>query len=111
MQLKYAIKYVSDMDRAIAFHRDVLGLALKFQSPEWSEFMTGDTAVALHLASSENPAGLVELGFSTDDVDDFYARRDKLGIEFTQPPTDMHGIKLAVVRDPDGAKTSISGPA
>ena len=30
MKLSYAIKYVADMDRAIAFHRYVLGLELKF---------------------------------------------------------------------------------
>src|SRR5678816_3678782 len=48
MRLSYAIKYVADMARAIAFHRDVLGLPLKFQSPEWSEFATGQTTLALH---------------------------------------------------------------
>ena len=43
MRLSYAIKYVADMDRAIAFHRDVLGLHLKFGSPFWTEFVTGET--------------------------------------------------------------------
>jgi hypothetical protein len=33
MQLTYAIKFVADLDRAIAYHRDVLGLLLMFQSP------------------------------------------------------------------------------
>ena len=42
MQLSYAIKYVADMGKAIAFHRDVLGLELKFESPFWSEFATGE---------------------------------------------------------------------
>ena len=36
MRLNYAIKYVADMDKAVAFHRDVLGLELKFHSPFWS---------------------------------------------------------------------------
>lgn len=111
MQLTYAIKYVADMDRAVAFHRDVLGLPLKFQSPEWSEFATGDTTLALHAASTDRPAGSVELGFGTEDVAGFYDRRKELGIAFSQPPRNMHGMMLAVFRDPDGADTSVGGPA
>jgi hypothetical protein len=37
-QLRYVIKFVADMDKAVKFHRDVLGLKLKFESPGWSEF-------------------------------------------------------------------------
>jgi catechol 2,3-dioxygenase-like lactoylglutathione lyase family enzyme len=40
-KLSYAIKFVADMDRAVQFYRDTLGLSLKFQSPGWSEFVTG----------------------------------------------------------------------
>ena len=32
-QLRYAIKFVADMDKAVKFYRDVLGLKVKFQSP------------------------------------------------------------------------------
>ena len=60
MKLSYAIKYVEDMDRAIAFHRDVLGLELR--------------------------------------------------LTFTQPPTEMHGMHIARLKDIDGAETSVSGP-
>ena len=109
MQLTYAIKYVADMNRAVTFHRDVLGLPLKFESPEWSEFATGGTTLALHAATPDKGAGTVELGFGTDDVTGFYERRDELGVEFTQPPRDMHGMKLAEFRDPDGADTSLGG--
>lgn len=111
MQLTYAIKYVADMDRAVAFHRDTLGLPLKFQSPEWSEFATGQTTLALHQATSDKQAGTVELGFASEDLAAFHARRDELGVEFTQPPTEMHGVHIAQIRDPDGADTSVSGPA
>ena len=45
MKLAYAIKYVAVMDKAVAFHRDTLGLMLKFLSPEWSEFLTGETTL------------------------------------------------------------------
>jgi catechol 2,3-dioxygenase-like lactoylglutathione lyase family enzyme len=67
-KLTYAIKFVADMDRAVRFHRDRLGLPLKFESPGWSEFATGETTLALHPASEKNPAGKVELGFQVDDL-------------------------------------------
>ena len=111
MQLTYAIKYVADMDRAVAFHRDILELPLKFQSPEWSEFATGQTTLALHLSTSQKPAGTVELGLASDDLAGFYARRNALGVEFTHPPAQMHGLHIAQIRDPDGAETSVSGRA
>jgi lactoylglutathione lyase len=110
MKLTYAIKYVADMDRAVAFHRDVLGLDLKFQSPFWTEFATGDTSLALHAASDEHSPGSVQLGFAADSLGEFYARRDQLGLNFTQPPTEMRGMHIARFTDADGAETSVSGP-
>jgi catechol 2,3-dioxygenase-like lactoylglutathione lyase family enzyme len=111
MHLNYAIKFVADMDKAIAFYRDTLGLPLKFQSPFWSEFATGETTLALHPASAENPPGSVQLGLGADSLSDFYAGRGELGIEFTQPPQEMHGVHIARFRDCDGAEVSVSGGA
>lgn len=110
MRLTYAIKFVADMDRATSFYRDKLGLELKFESPFWTEFATGDTVLALHPASDDNPAGGVELGFAVDNLGEFYARRDELGVEFTRQPKEEHGIHIAQIRDADGAHISVSGP-
>jgi lactoylglutathione lyase len=109
MRLNYAIKFVSDMDAAVAFYRDTLGLPLAFESPFWSEFETGETRLALHPASDENPAGSVQLGLGTTDIDNFYAAGQAQGLVFTSPPTDMHGTRLARFRDFDGAEISVSG--
>lgn len=108
-RLTYAIKFVADMDRAIAFYRDTLGFPLKFQSPFWSEFDTGNTVLALHPASEANPAGSCRLGLKVDDLADFYARREELGLEFTMPPTPQHGTTIARFRDCDGAEVTVSG--
>jgi catechol 2,3-dioxygenase-like lactoylglutathione lyase family enzyme len=32
-QLRYVIRFVADIDKAVKFYRDVLGLNLKFESP------------------------------------------------------------------------------
>jgi hypothetical protein len=63
------IKFVADMDEAVTFSRDVVGVTLKFESPGWSQFVTGETTLALHPASEKNPAGKVERGFTVADVE------------------------------------------
>jgi catechol 2,3-dioxygenase-like lactoylglutathione lyase family enzyme len=109
MRLYYVIKFVSDMDQAVAFHRDALGLPLKFASPDWSEFATGETTLALHAASDEHPAGTVELGLNSDDIDDFYEARDQRGVTFTEAPKALHGMRVGKILDPDGAEISVGG--
>lgn len=108
-QLKYVIKFVADMDAAVAFHRDTLGIPVKFATPFWTEMATGDTTLALHPASPENPAGSVQVGYGVDDVDGFYAAQSAAGLEFIQPPTLLHGAKIAALRDCEGAEIRVSG--
>jgi hypothetical protein len=93
--LSYAIKYVSSMENAVRFHRDQLGINLRFESPHWSEFETGSTTLALHISSPENPAGSCQLGFRVPDIASFYAQKGGRGIEFTSPPAPLHGQQLA----------------
>jgi catechol 2,3-dioxygenase-like lactoylglutathione lyase family enzyme len=111
MRLNYAIKFVGDMDAAVAFYRDTLGMTLLFQSPFWSEFDTGETKLALHPASDENPAGSVQLGLGSTNIDNFYAGGQSEGLVFTSAPTDVHGTRIARFRDPDGAEISVSQSA
>jgi len=106
--LSYAIKYVSSMEEAVGFHRDRLGLKLRFQSPHWTEFETGSTTLSLHLASAENPAGTCQLGFRVPDVARFHAEKTGAGVTFTSPPTELHGQRLAKFKDSDGAICSVS---
>ena len=107
MKMTYAIKFVADLDKAVAFHRDVLGLKLRFQSPGWTEFDTGETTLALHPASDGYPPGSVQLSFGTTDVDGFYSAREKNGVTFTMPPTALHGTTMSRFLDCEGAETSL----
>ena len=109
MRLAYVMKFVADMDAGVAFYRDTLGLTLKFQTPGWSEFVTGETTLALHLASDDNPAGGCELGFSVEDIEAFHAAKTAAGVTFTRPPREEHGVKLATFLDCEGAKVGVSG--
>lgn len=107
MRLNYAIKFVSDMDAAISFYRDELGLTLLFESPFWCEFDTGSTKLALHPASGQNPAGSVQLGLGVSDLDRFYRQAKEAGMTFTSEPREIHGTRLARFLDPDGAEITV----
>jgi len=111
-QLRYVIKFVADMNKAVKFHRDVLGLQLKFESPGWSKFATGETVLALHPASDKNPPGKVELGFTVNDLDTFYREMSAKGVLFSMPPKkqDFGGV-LAQFVDSEGAHCSVGAEA
>lgn len=110
-KLTYVIKFVADMDRAVEFYRDFLGLPLKSQSPGWSEFGTGETTLALHPASAKNPAGGIELGFTVPDLQHFHREMSQKGVQFIMPPTKQDfGGELAQFVDSEGGHCSVSGP-
>ena len=109
-KLSYVIEFVGEMDRAVKFYRDTLGLPLKFQSPGWSEFVTGETTLALHLASEKNPPGKIELGFHVDDLQGFYKEMTSKGVAFPMAPTKQDfGGDLAQFRDTEGARVRVGG--
>ena len=109
MKLNYVIKYVADMEKAVEFFGNQLGLTLRFQSPDWSEFSTGETTLALHRASDLHPAGSASLGFGVDDIDTFYSGKKAEGVEFTAEPTETFGHRIARFMDSEGAECSVSG--
>ena len=119
-QIDYTMVIVSDMDRSVEFYRDKLGIPLKFQSPDWTEFVTGATTLALHgggirqeqsgLDGKDKTAGTCSIGFNVEDVDKIYEELKARGITFVMPPTQREGegIKLAVCVDPDGLPISFA---
>ena len=110
-KLGYVIEFVDDMDRAVHFYRDTLGLPLKFQSPGWSEFSTGPTTLGLHPASTANPAGRVELGFNVSDLQKFYEDMRAKGVSFAKPPAKQDfGGMLAQFVDSEGGHVSVAEP-
>lgn len=112
----YVVIVVADLDRAVAFYTEVLGLPLGHRSGPFAQLATGVTRVALYereamastlgvgeLRSPDPNAPGFELGFKVDDVDAAYAELVAAGAEPTTPPTDRPwGQRTAYVRDPDG---------
>jgi len=119
-QIDYTMVIVSDMNRSVEFYRDKLGIPLKFQSPDWTEFMTGATTLALHGGGirqeqsgpdgKDKTAGTCSIGFNVEDVDKTYEELKARGITFVMSPTQREGegIKLAVCVDPDGLPISFA---
>jgi lactoylglutathione lyase len=111
---------VSDMNRSVEFYRDKLGIPLKFESPDWTEFATGTTTLALHgggtpaqyhdTGDQSKTAGTCSIGFNVEDVEKTYEELKAKGILFVMPPTQREGegIKLTVCLDPDGLPVSFA---
>lgn len=116
-KIDYLMAMVSNMQASVKFYRDALGLKLRFESPEWTEFETEATTLALHLAgppvgkASQSPvAGSLKMGFNVDDIERAVLTLKERGVRFIQEPTlqPREGIKLAVLIDPDGMAISIA---
>jgi len=115
MNIQYAMVFVSSMEAATAFFRDVLGLALRFQSPGWTEFATEGATLALHATrvpalvrqGGDEPAGSVRIGFNVADLGAFHERMMEYDVSCVQEPTDQFGSKVAQYAGPDGLVFSV----
>ena len=110
LEFGYAVVFVSDMKRSIEFYRDVLGLPLRFESAEWTEFDTPGTTLALHHTDApstagdptdENPAGQCHPSFTVDDIDAYHERLTSKGVICVHPPKEEeYGRKTRKVLKP-----------
>jgi lactoylglutathione lyase len=116
MRMSYAIIFVSDMKRSVAFYRDVMGLPLKFESPGWTEFATQGATLALHssqVASSGQdnpehvPAGRCRPGLSVPNLDEFHKKMSAAKVPCVQEPKAVFGVRIAQYLDPDGLGVSV----
>jgi lactoylglutathione lyase len=117
MRVSYAIVFVGDMKRSVSFYRDVLGLPLKFETPEWTEFATDGAILALHASEGPRagtddpqrvPAGRCRPGLSVPNLDEFHKRMVDLNVPCLQEPKAIFGVRIAQYLDPDGLGISVS---
>jgi lactoylglutathione lyase len=115
----YVIVFVSNMDKSVAFYRDILGFSVKHQSHKWTEFSTGETTLALHLADAADhphthakmPAGHCHIGLSVANINEFHTAIIGKGVKCIQPPKKEDVGSLAIYADPDGLPLSVSSEA
>ena len=101
-----SVKYllmVQDMERAIKFYRDVIGLELRSESSMWSEMGFGSAIIALHGGGSGvvNDTGL---NIEVADLDTACAEIVSGGGKVSSGPEDRAGesIRLARLVDTEG---------
>lgn len=98
---------VTELPRANAFYRDMLGLKLLFEVPQMSFFDIGGVRLMLS-AQGGQPAGRGTLVyFKVADAGQAHADLSARGVHFEQPPhvigrTPASEVMLAWCTDPDG---------
>jgi catechol 2,3-dioxygenase-like lactoylglutathione lyase family enzyme len=106
-----ATVYVSDMNRAVAFYVDTLGLKLLQRfGDHWSSVAAGSSLViGLHPKSAHGPApgtsGSISIGLTIDEpIAEVVQRLTGKGVQFRGPIVNdpKAGIALAFFGDPDG---------
>ena len=98
---------VNDVDRALAWYRDVLGFEVLYHMEEmgWCELKSPVDRVNIGLSQTENRAGKggAVLTFGVHDIDKARQRLEEADVRFdgeTQTIPDM--VRLATFFDPDG---------
>ena len=100
---------VHDLDRAIAFYRDVLGMTFLFQAPPNMAFFDCD-GIRLMLGVADrpeldHPASIIY--YKVDDIERVYEVFKARGVEFVVPPhlvapMPTYDLWLADFRDSEG---------
>ena len=92
-----------DMDRAVGFYKDVIGLKVNYQSPDWTEMAYGDAVVALHGGGNGEFKG-TGLGFTVADVEAACQEVTAGGGKVRSGPAERPGepILLAMLADTEG---------
>ena len=119
MKIKLTSVHVDDQAKALRFYTEVLGFVkttdfsngpVRWLTVASSEDLNG---TELQLALNDNPAGRAyqqamfqqaqpAAMFFTDDVQGDYERLKARGADFTMPPTDVTGSKIARLNDTCG---------
>ena len=119
MRINVTSVMVDDQDKALRFYTDVLGFVKKTEFPvgefRWLTVVSPDApdGVELSLEPDAHPAarpfkealvadGIPFTSFAVDDVAAEYERLVRLGVTFTQPPTEMGPVTTAVFDDTCG---------
>jgi catechol 2,3-dioxygenase-like lactoylglutathione lyase family enzyme len=104
-RLDLVFYWVSEMDRAVAFYRDVLGLELlRREDGSWAEFDSGGRRFALHAVGEGQSvtAGGATAVFSVEDLDRASAELSSRGVPVAHEGQVEGYARFASFLDPDG---------
>lgn len=104
------ILLVADMKKSIEFYQGILGLPLKHQSEDWTEFFSNGTMLALRVAKNKEKtkaALTILVGFMVNDLDVTVKRLKEMKVKFFKEPREEPFGKHAIFEDPDKHMISI----
>lgn len=102
-EIDHIYYWVRDMDAAVTFYRDVLGLPLvRRDGDEWAEFEAGPVRLALH-GTADPPPGNGTVVFRVANLDEARIVLRGRGADMDEHVGEVEGLaRFATVRDPDG---------
>lgn len=111
-QLNYVVLLCHDLPATKRFYRDVVKLSLRLETPDWTEFGTSSTLLALRPRTrpydgvrSEVASAGVQLAFRVPPgaVDSCHGELVASGVEILEPPSEQpFGHRTLFFRDPEG---------
>jgi predicted enzyme related to lactoylglutathione lyase len=93
---------VSDIDAAVAFYRDSLGLEVEEHDGDWAEVRAGDALIGLNATESPSGSGGAVIAFSVDDLERTVERLEGAGVELAGAVSEHPWGRIAPFKDPDG---------
>jgi lactoylglutathione lyase len=98
--------FVHDIDRAVQFYHDTLGLAMTKHGSFGAEFLEGETHVAVHPAVHSEAKALVGrhtgITLFVPDLLHYCGVLHDRGVRFLAEPTQQSWGIMAMISDPDG---------
>jgi len=119
---------LDNQDKALKFYTEIFGFVKKHEIPvgeyRWLTVVSpeGPDDLELSLEPNANPAGktfqdaifkqgIPIAAFEVDDIDQEFKRLKRLGVVFTQEPTPMGPVTIAVCSDTCGNLIQLYQPA
>jgi predicted enzyme related to lactoylglutathione lyase len=98
--------FVSDIERAVEFYRDMLGLPMTKHGSFGAEFLDGETHLGVHPAVHPDARALVGrhtgITLFVPDLLHYCGMLHERGVRFVTEPTQQTWGIMAMVADPDG---------
>ena len=101
---------VTDMERAVAFYRDQLGLDVMDHDGDWSEVTAGDQRIGLNASEAPAGDGGAVIAFAVDDIEATVDTLKDKGVEFAGELSEHPWGRIAPFKDPDGNDLQVYAP-
>lgn len=109
-----AAVFVTNLDRAVEFYRDTLGLPLRHEGSFGAEFLDGAVRLSVHPAVHPDAKAMVGrhtgLTFRVDGLLHLCGDLHAKGVTFVAEPTQQSWGIMAMVADPDGNVVALWEP-